>query len=252
MPYDGSNVYSQPAATQAVSGATVSSTKFNSVVDDIEAALNDLRYQNLNVSAPVETLLGSADAAAIRTNLGLVIGTDVQAYNSDLADLVAKWVAASASGPASLDFAEDTDNGTNRVRLRALAALSADADVDLPGATGAILSTNEAKTLTKGFDVADYNAGTQSSGTFTPDPANGQIQRATNNGAHTLAAPSKICPLVIHYINGASAGAITTSGFTIVTGDAFTTTNAHEFICYITVSYNGSSYRSHLHVERLV
>jgi hypothetical protein len=169
-----------------------------------------------------------------------------------LADLIVRWIPASSANSASLDFLEDTDNGTNRVRLAAPASLAADADVALPGVTGTILSTGESKTLSKGFDISDINAGTKSSGTFTPDPADGQIQRAVNGGAHTLAPPSKICQLVIHYTNNSSAGAITTSGFTLVTGDAFTTSDTHEFVCYITVNYNGASYRSHLHVERLL
>jgi len=40
--------------------------------------------------------------------------------------------------------------------------------------------------------------------------------------------------MVIEVTNGASAGAITTSGFTFVTGDSFTTTNGDKFMCYIT------------------
>jgi hypothetical protein len=49
-----------------------------------------------------------------------------------------------------------------------------------------------------------------------------------------LAPPATSCSIVIHYTNNGSAGTITTSGFTAVTGDAFTTTNAHEFVCVVT------------------
>lgn len=60
------------------------------------------------------------------------IGVSVQGYSADLTDLIAKWVAASAAAPASLDFAEDTDNGTNRVRVTVPASLTGDRTFTLP------------------------------------------------------------------------------------------------------------------------
>lgn len=101
--------------------------------------------------------------------------------------------------------------------------------------------------LTGGFTTTSYNAGTKSSGTFTPDPANGNIQHATNGGAHTLDPPSSVTTMIIEYVNNASAGTITTSGFTLVSGDSLTTTNGHKFLMQITKS---NSY-SHLNVQAL-
>jgi hypothetical protein len=46
--------------------------------------------------------------------------------------------------------------------------------------------------------------------------------------------------MVIQYTNNASAGAITTSGFTQVTGDVISSTNGDDFMCFITVC-NGFS-----------
>lgn len=85
-----------------------------------------------------------------------------------------------------------------------------------------------------GTQATPYSAGTQSSGTFTPNPRLGMMQTATNGGAHTLAPPSVDCTMIIQYTNNASAGAITTSGFTLVDGDSNTTTNGHDFFFYIT------------------
>ncbi len=100
-------------------------------------------------------------------------------------------------------------------------------------ADAAILKSDQTGTLTVGYDVTTFNAGTQSSGTFTPAPASGNIQRAVNGGAFTLAPPATDCAMIIQITNNASAGVITTSGYTLVEG-SFTTTNADDFMVYIT------------------
>lgn len=96
------------------------------------------------------------------------------------------------------------------------------------------LKADTADTLTAGFNATDHSAGTKSTGTYTPDPADGNFQYAVNGGAHTLAPPGSSCTIVIQYTNNGSAGAITTSGFTQVTGDAFTTTDGDDFMCVLT------------------
>lgn len=113
------------------------------------------------------------------------------------------------------------------------------------GGTAAVVAGNQ--TITGGFNVTATDAGTKSTGTFTPVPATNNFQYAVNGGAHTLAPPGNDCTMVIQYTNNGSAGAITTSGFTKVTGDAFTTTNGHDFLCFIT----RCNAFSHLHVTAL-
>ena len=61
-------------------------------------------------------------------------------------------------------------------------------------------------------------SGTLSTGTTTLNPHLGNYQYYTNNGAHTIAAPSSDCAIDILVTNGSSAGAITLSGFTAPSG----------------------------------
>lgn len=75
--------------------------------------------------------------------------------------------------------------------------------------------------------------GTITSGTETPEPSDGAFQTMTNNGAFTLAPPTEDGAFVLTITNAASAGAITTSGFDDVHGDAFDTTNGNVFECGI-------------------
>lgn len=146
-----------------------------------------------DVLTGADNLSSLGNASTARTNLGVAIGSDVQAYNADTL------------------FADTTDE------------------------------------LTAGYSASVYNAGTKTTGTFTPDEANGNLQRAVNGGAHTLAPPSNNTVISIQYTNNASAGTITTSGFTKVTGDTITTTDGDDFIMDVR-KINGFS---HLHVTAL-
>jgi hypothetical protein len=130
-----------------------------------------------------------------------------------------------------------------------LNGVSASFDTLAELAAGLALKVNLAgnQNLTGGFTTTSYSAGTKSSGTFTLDALNGNIQHATNNGAHTLAPPTAPCTIILEYTNGASAGAITTSGFTEVSGESFTTTNTHKFICSVVKTNSWSA----LHVRAL-
>lgn len=77
------------------------------------------------------------------------------------------------------------------------------------------------------------------SGVLTPTARNGGFQKYVNNGAHTLQPPTENCMLTLLIKNGASAGAITITGFSKVVGTAAppsnSTTSGHEFFARITV-----------------
>lgn len=107
--------------------------------------------------------------------------------------------------------------------------------VNLPVGNANLLAKDVTDTISVGYKITPYDFGTKSSGTFTPDAANGNYQFGGNNGAHTLAAPAADSAVDLLYTNGASAGAITFSGFTVGSnvGSALTTTSGHKFIISI-------------------
>lgn len=104
-------------------------------------------------------------------------------------------------------------------------------------------SLNENRTA--GVTTSAVDDGTKTTGTYTPSPLGGNMRTIINNGAFTLASPttSGDYTMVIQITNGASAGAITFSGFTKVSGSVMTTTNTHKFFVYIT-KCNGLSLAS--------
>lgn len=115
-----------------------------------------------------------------------------------------------------------------------------------PSTSSTVLTTGNTATITKGFTVTPYSIGTVSSGTTTPDPANGNYQYLTNGGAFTLAAPSSDCAIDLLIINGASSGAITFSGFktpgTNVSGATYATTNSTWWVISIRRTNSISTY----------
>jgi hypothetical protein len=113
------------------------------------------------------------------------------------------------------------------------------ADVD-------ILKSDVPDNLTAAFTAAIDDDGTITTGTYTPTTAAGSNSKwITNGGAHTIAPPATATNTVTHLslfiINNSSAGAITTSGFDKVAGDAFTTTNGDKFSCRIEVNDIGGT-----------
>ena len=107
-------------------------------------------------------------------------------------------------------------------------------------ADSALQTSTEDQTIAGGARVTVKDLGSVSSGTVTPDPGDRPMQKYTNTGAHTLAPGTNYGMYLLTIANGSGAGAITTSGFTKIAGDSFTTTNGHKFRCHISVDADGS------------
>lgn len=101
------------------------------------------------------------------------------------------------------------------------------------------------QTLSGGANVTANNLGTISSGTTTLDCGASPLQYLTNNGAFTLAAPSNDGSCIVEVTNGASAGTITFSGWTVGsnTGDTYATTNTNKYDLFVRRINGHSSYQ---------
>lgn len=88
------------------------------------------------------------------------------------------------------------------------------------------------QTVSGGANVTSL---TQSAGNLTVNCGLAPLQFQTNNGAFTLTAPVADGSCILLSTNGASAGAISFSGFSVGanTGDALTTTNTSKFSIFI-------------------
>jgi hypothetical protein len=184
-----------------------------------------------------------------------VIGTDVQAYDSDLAALAVNstnglW-ARTGTGTGSARTITGTSNKisvTNGDGVSGNPTLTVGSDV---------LDKTATATLAVGYSATSYSGGSQtgSSPTYTPAAANGNFQHITLNGSSltgtfTVGVPSTVCSILLEIVNsgsGSVAASFSTSGFTKVTGDTWASTNGNKYAAYITKT---NSY-SHLHLQAL-
>jgi hypothetical protein len=164
----GTDVQAYDAGLQSIAGLTTAADRM------IYTTASDT-YAVATLTAAGRAILDDASASAQRTTLGLVINTDVQAYDAGLADI---------AGLAVTDGNIIVGNGTNWV---AESGSTARSSLGL-GSLATLSSINNGNW--NGADLAVGNGGTGISTT----PSNGQllIGNGTNYTAATLTAGDNI------------------------------------------------------------
>lgn len=214
----------QDATLDALAGVSTAANKL------IYATGSDA-FSTTDFTAAGRALVDDADATAQRTTLGVVIGTNVQAWDADLDTLAAlgNWKVAYTNGSGAQTAltvgADKTILAGNGVTSAPSFRTAANLAIVEFGVTG---------TFTKGFTVTPNSLGNITS--FTFDPTAGNLQTGINHGAFTLTAPAVDCNGVLQVINDGSASTITFSGWSVGTnvGDTYATTNRSSATVTIT------------------
>ncbi len=178
----GSNVQAYDAGLQSIAGLTTAADKM------IYTTASDT-YATTDLTSFARTLLDDGSAAAMKTTLGLVIGTDVQAYNGNLAAIAGLGFTADkiifSTGPGAValqtltGFArtllDDADAASMRTTIDA-AKRGGNTDITSLGGLTTPLTTSQGGTGSNFADLAALLAGLPVTGGYSGEGRIGGLQ----------------------------------------------------------------------------
>jgi hypothetical protein len=225
-----------PAITAYAAGQ-----RFSFIAANASTGASTVNVSGLGTKA-VEYQSVALTGAEIKATSTIVIEYDGTAFQMISPSNLLSATAGDVVGPASA-----TDNslakfdGTTGKLLKDGAVIG----TDVQAYDADTLKADVDDVLTGGFQGTDDADGTKTTGTYTPTYAGGNFKSFVHGaGAFTLAPQSGTGTLVLHMTNASASGTVTTSGFTIVSGDTIDQTGTNKFLLYSTVT----AAQSHLHV----
>lgn len=232
--------------------STTAATAATTILDGLSTTQGSILYRNASAWVPLTpgtmgqilttqgaganpswtSVPGTGTVTSVATGTGLTGGPITTAGTILFADVASNRILANITGGAAPPIANT---------MTSLMDILGSTNGQIPYRTGGTWAG--ASNFTTGFTATANNLGTATTGTVTPDPANGNLQRLINGGAFTLACPtaSGDYTLILQITNNGSAGTITVSGCTLNDGSSFSTTNGDDFMVFFT-KINGFTY----------
>jgi len=248
------NNYSHPNHTGDVTstgdGATVIANSAVTLAKMADMATDSFLGRDTAGSGAPEVL----SPATARTLLNVADGANNYSHPNHTGDVTSTGDGATVIADEAVTLAKMAHMATNSFLGRDTAG-TGDVEVMSVATSLSVLGlTNAAKldvadqTITGGANVTILDQGNKSTA-YTLDYGARPMQRVTNaSGTWALNPDTAHGSIILFVENDGAPGTITTTNWDAVTGDPFTNTANHDFICYATTSSDGSVDHSHLHV----
>ena len=222
----------ETAKTNAEAAVTAAAGHVASALGHVNTALSHANTANSHKNAASNSADFAAQKAQEAADSAALAGTfNPNSYYTKVT--IDGYLSLKADASALASKADTSALSSYYTKTEADTLLSAKLNSNHTVVSNGILS-NTTKNLTVGYTATAKNEG-NGSGTFTPAPSTGNLKRIGNNAAFTFAAPtaSNDYTMVVLITNASTAGAVTFTGFTKVTGDSLTVTNGHKFMVNI-------------------